>query len=211
MFLVGFFTLLKKPTLVVTLFFFLWIATNFPFFPKIIPGMLFQCMQVQSITTTGKYSRTPNVPSTKLFNTVRQKKCSCKNRDTLPLWSFSVTGPFRNTQGSNLRISLGHPLWFTRIFAPDRWAAPTLSCSQLALHNCVFLLLSFGTKHWQQNFFMKWWYNEKIEVTSEMISNRGRHQKDDIGEKYKKIAQKREWPLYKSPLIYGYNQTWNVR
>ena len=71
-------------------------------------------MQVQSKKITGKYSQTQKGAFLEPFRHYETKKNE-----------FFVIPPFM--------VYSNFPLWLTQIFAPDKWAAPILSCSKLVM------------------------------------------------------------------------------
>ena len=101
-------------------------------------------MQVKSIKRKGKYLQTSKKAFYKIFWHCEEKNCT----------KFVIPNPLRikffdnrNTTGSpyetfstvrkKLIFFVRPHVWFIQIFAQDRWAAPTLSCSQLDINNTL--------------------------------------------------------------------------
>ena len=85
-----------------------------------------------------KISETPKDPPMNVFSTVSQKKFLWKLR--YPLYASFFDNAIFPKHPLSIFLSdekfltsffLWYPQWFTQIFAPDRWPAPTLGCSQL--------------------------------------------------------------------------------
>ena len=133
----------SKKTDVVSLFFF-----------NIFPGIWFKSIQVGFITRTGMYYLTPKGALYDILSALWNKKKSSKFSGITPLcMNFSIPETFWTTKRApphelfsvtrkvfDIFFLWYRLLWFTQIFAPDRWATPTLSCSQLVIFCSIFVI-----------------------------------------------------------------------